>query len=91
MLIKHPTSQIVYEPKVKYHVDNKVPPRTSDSFLGWVSPLLHTKEPELVDKIGLDAAIYPRFILMCRSLFSTHSPCSPLGPSRITELFRTSW
>ena len=70
MLIERPTPQIVYEPKVKYHVDNKVPPRASDSFLGWVSPLLHTKEPELVDKIGLDAAIYLRFVRMCRWLFS---------------------
>ncbi|KAI0758495.1 DUF221-domain-containing protein [Trametes elegans] len=69
--ILRPNNKIVYEPKVKYHVGNKVPPRASDSFLGWVSPLLHTKEPELIDKIGLDAAIYLRFLRMCRWLFTT--------------------
>lgn len=34
-----------------------------------MSPLLHTKEPELIEKIGLDAAIYLRFIRLCRWLF----------------------
>lgn len=42
----------------------------SDSLLGWLPPLLHTKEPELVDKIGLDAAIYLRFLRMFRLLFT---------------------
>lgn len=67
--VLRPRNKIVYEPKVKYHVGDKVPPRASDSFLGWVSPLLHTKEPELVDKIGLDAAIFLRFNRLCRWLF----------------------
>ena len=90
MLIKRPAPQIVYEPKVKYHVDNKVPPRTSDSFLGWVSPLLHTKEPELVDKIGLDAAIYLRFVRMCRWLFSAIAAltCAVLIPVNVVYNLR---
>jgi calcium permeable stress-gated cation channel len=37
---------------------------------GWVSPLMHTKEPELVDKIGLDAATFLRFLRMMRWLFT---------------------
>lgn len=37
---------------------------------GWVSPLLHTKEPELVDKLGLDAATFLRFLRMMRWLFT---------------------
>lgn len=63
-------AQIVYEPKVKYHVGDKQPPRISDSLLGWLPPVLHTKEPELVDKIGLDAAIYLRFLRMLRWMFT---------------------
>lgn len=62
--------QIIYEPKVKYHVGDKRPPRISDSIFGWVSPLIHTKEPALVDKIGLDAAVFLRFLRMMRWLFS---------------------
>lgn len=62
--------QIIYEPKVKYHVGDKRPPRISDSIFGWVSPLIHTKEPVLVDKIGLDAAVFLRFLRMMRWLFT---------------------
>lgn len=62
--------QIIYEPKVKYHVGDKEPPRISKSRFGWVSPLLHTKEPELVDKLGLDAATFLRFLHMMRWLFT---------------------
>ena len=90
MLIERPTLQIIYEPKVKYHVDNKVPPRASDSFLGWVSPLLHMKELELVDKIGLDAAIYLRFVRMCRWLFSAIAAltCAVLIPVNVVYNLR---
>ncbi|KAI8968836.1 DUF221-domain-containing protein [Trametes punicea] len=83
--ILRPKNKIVYEPKLKYHVGNKVPPRPSDSFLGWVSPLLHTKEPELVDKIGLDAAIFLRFLRMCRWLFTAIAllTCAVLIPVNV--------
>lgn len=78
--------QIIYEPKVKYHVGNKPPPRISDSIFGWVSPLLHTKEPELVDKIGLDAAMFCRFLRMMRWLFTAiaFTTCAVLLPVNIT-------
>ncbi|OSC96334.1 DUF221-domain-containing protein, partial [Trametes coccinea BRFM310] len=83
--ILRPKNKIVYEPKIKYHVGNKVPPRPSDSFLGWVSPLLHTKEPELVDKIGLDAAIFLRFLRMCRWMFTAIAAltCAVLIPVNV--------
>ncbi|PCH35801.1 DUF221-domain-containing protein [Wolfiporia cocos MD-104 SS10] len=68
--VLRPRNKIVYEPKVKYHVGDKKPPRISDSLLGWLPPLIHTKEPELVDKIGLDAAIFLRFLRMFRMLFT---------------------
>ena len=63
-------SQIVYEPKVKYHEGDKPPPRISDSLCGWLPPLLHTKEPELLDKIGLDAVAFLRFLRLMRWLFT---------------------
>lgn len=69
---------------------NKAPPRPSDSFLGWVSPLLHTKEPELIDKIGLDAAIFLRFLRMCRWLFSAIAAltCAVLIPVNVVYNIR---
>src|ERR1700761_7977996 len=50
--------QIVYEPKVKYHVGDKSPPSVGDTFCGWLPPLMHTKEPELLQKVGLDAVAF---------------------------------
>lgn len=41
----------------------------ADGFFSWVSPLVHTKEPELVDKIGLDAVAFLRFLRLMRWLF----------------------
>nr|GAT56348.1 DUF221-domain-containing protein [Mycena chlorophos] len=68
--ILRPKNKVIYEPKVKYHVGDKRPPRIDDSILGWLPPLLHTKEPELVDKVGLDAATFLRFGRMMRWLFT---------------------
>ncbi|KAF8342679.1 uncharacterized protein EI90DRAFT_2964439 [Cantharellus anzutake] len=61
---------MVYEPKVKYYVGQKQPPRIKNGFFAWLPPLLHTKEPELLEKIGLDAVTYLRFLRMLRWLFT---------------------
>lgn len=61
---------MIYEPKVKYHVGDKAPPRISSGLFGWIPPLVNTKEAELVDKIGLDAVTFLRFLRMFRRLFS---------------------
>lgn len=68
--ILRPKNKIIYEPKVKYHEGNKAPPKISDSIFGWLPPLLYTKEPELMDKIGPDAVTYLRFHRLLRWLFS---------------------
>ena len=80
----------MYEPKVKYHVGDKKPPRISDSIFGWVSPLIHTKEPVLVEKIGLDAAVFLRFLRMMRWLFSSIAAltCAVLIPVNVSYNLR---
>ncbi|KAJ7647702.1 hypothetical protein FB45DRAFT_734225 [Roridomyces roridus] len=80
-----PRNKKIYEPKVKYHVGDKRPPRIDDSLLGWLPPLIHTKEPELVDKLGLDAAVFLRFGRMMRWLFTaiTALVCAVLLPINI--------
>jgi hypothetical protein len=55
--------------QVKYYVGDKQPPKISDGFFSWLSPLMHTKEPELLDKVGLDAVTFLRFLRMLRWLF----------------------
>ncbi|KAG6841425.1 hypothetical protein C0991_011319 [Blastosporella zonata] len=81
-----PKNKVIYEPKVKYHVGNKPPPRISDSVLGWLPPLIHTKEPELLDKIGFDAVAFLRFNRLMRWLFLSIAglACSVLIPINVT-------
>ncbi|KAF7321599.1 DUF221-domain-containing protein [Mycena kentingensis (nom. inval.)] len=77
--ILRPKNKIIYEPKVKYNTgDAKRPPRIDDSIFGWLPPLIHTKEPELVDKIGLDAAAFLRFGRLMRWLFTAIAAVSCL-------------
>ncbi|KAF8806572.1 DUF221-domain-containing protein [Phlegmacium glaucopus] len=68
--ILRPKNKVIYEPKVKYHQGNKPPPRITDSVFGWLPPLVFTKEPELLDKIGLDAVAFLRFLRLLRWLFT---------------------
>jgi hypothetical protein len=80
-----PQNKIIYEPKVKYHEGDKPPPRISDSIFGWLPPLFNTKEPELLDKIGLDAVTFLRFLRLMRWLFAgvTILTCGILLPINI--------
>jgi hypothetical protein len=52
---------------MKYH--HKQPPWKSSGVLGWVSTIFRTKEHEIIDKIGLDAATFLRFVRMMRTIF----------------------
>ena len=61
--------QMVYQPKVKYHVGDKQPPQISSGYFSWIPPLIHSKEPYLLDKIGLDAVVFLRFLRLLRWLF----------------------
>ncbi|KAF9451515.1 DUF221-domain-containing protein [Macrolepiota fuliginosa MF-IS2] len=83
--VLRPTNKVIYEPKVKYHVGSKPPPRISDSLCGWLPPLIRTKEPELLDKIGLDAVAFLRFLRLMRWLFTGIAAltCSILIPINI--------
>ncbi|KAJ7782689.1 hypothetical protein B0H16DRAFT_464722 [Mycena metata] len=86
-----PKNKVIYEPKVKYHVgESKRPPRISDSICGWLPPLIHTKEPELVDKIGLDAAAFLRFGRLMRWLFTgiAFLSCAVLIPINVVYNLR---
>jgi len=81
-----PRNKIVYEPKVKYHVGDKPPPQISDGFFSWLPPLIHTKEPELLDKVGLDSTTFLRFLRMMRWMFTaiTLLGCVMLIPTNVT-------
>ncbi|KAF9451505.1 DUF221-domain-containing protein [Macrolepiota fuliginosa MF-IS2] len=67
--VLRPGNKIIYQPKVKYHVGDKAPPHISSNFSGWILPLFHTKDPELVCKVGVDAVVFLRFVRLLRWLF----------------------
>lgn len=84
--ILRPRNKVIYEPKVKYHTGAQKPPAISDSPLGWVSPILHYHEADLVDKIGLDAIAFLRFLRLLRWLFTAIAAlvCATLIPVNLT-------
>ncbi|KIJ51310.1 hypothetical protein M422DRAFT_203398 [Sphaerobolus stellatus SS14] len=84
--ILRPSNKIVYQPKLKYHVGNKKPPEISNGFFAWIPPLLHSKEPYLFDKIGMDAIIFLRFMRLLRWLFLSIAflSCAVLIPINVT-------
>ncbi|KAI0035460.1 DUF221-domain-containing protein [Vararia minispora EC-137] len=88
--VLRPQNKVVYEPKVKYHEGDKAPPRISSGLFGWIGPLIHTKEPELVDKIGLDAVTFLRFLRMMRWVFTAVAfiTCAVLIPINVTVSLR---
>lgn len=82
-----PRHSVVYAPKVK-HADHKhTPPPVGRGFFAWFKPVLHTKEPQLVSCIGLDATVFLRFTKMCRNIFLFMSilGCSIMIPVNMTQ------
>lgn len=72
--------------QVKYHEGDKQPPRIDSGFFAWLPPVMHTKEPELLDKIGLDAVTFLRFLRMMRWLFVSIAAitCAVLIPINVS-------
>jgi hypothetical protein len=50
----------------KYSPDDKRPPKVSKSFFSWIVPLVSVKEAWMMDRIGMDATVYLRFLRMLR-------------------------
>jgi len=77
---------MVYQPKLKYHVGDKKPPEISNGMFAWIPPLIHSKEDYLLDKIGLDAVIFLRFLRLLRWLFAgvAFIGCAVLIPITVT-------
>ncbi|KAL3464418.1 hypothetical protein BJX64DRAFT_254961 [Aspergillus heterothallicus] len=87
-----PRHTLVYAPKVK-HADRKhAPPPVGKGFFSWLKPLVRTKEPELVDCIGLDATVFIRFTKMCRNIFIFLSiiGCGVMIPLNLTQSQNTN-
>ncbi|EAW09741.1 putative DUF221 domain protein [Aspergillus clavatus NRRL 1] len=90
-----PHHSLVYAPKVKHADRRHTPPPVGKGFFAWIRPVLRTREPQLVECIGLDATIFLRFTKMCRNIFIILSiiGCGVMIPVNITQsnaTFRSS-
>ena len=64
-----PRTNAVYAPRAK-HADSKhAPPPLDPGLFSWIHPIRNVKEQELVEKIGLDAVVFLRFLRMLRNIF----------------------
>ncbi|OQE30659.1 hypothetical protein PENFLA_c002G00153 [Penicillium flavigenum] len=82
-----PRHSLVYAPKVK-HADLKhTPPPVGKGFFAWVKPVINTREAQLIETVGLDAAIFLRFTKMCRNIFIFLSiiGCLVMIPVNVTQ------
>ncbi|KAI1339136.1 DUF221 domain protein [Xylariaceae sp. FL0016] len=66
-----PYNSVVYAPKLKHADEKHAPPPIGRGYLAWVFPLWKTSEKDLISHAGMDAAIFLRFLRMCRNIFLT--------------------
>jgi hypothetical protein len=64
-----PYNTTVYAPRLRHADEKHAPPQLGRGPFAWLTPVLKTKENVLVDKVGMDAAIFIRFTKMCRDIF----------------------
>jgi len=59
----------------------------SRGFFAWITPLMRTREDQLIEKVGLDATVFLRFTKLCRNLFLVLSVvgCGVIIPTNIVN------
>ncbi|KAL1311398.1 hypothetical protein AAFC00_001565 [Neodothiora populina] len=67
--VLRPYNNVVYAPRSKHADEKHAPPPIGKGYLDWVSPIIKTKETQLVEKIGMDATLFLKFTKMCRNIF----------------------
>lgn len=82
-----PYNTVVYAPKLKHADEKHAPPHIGKGIFAWIKPLWKTTELELVHVAGMDAAIFMRFIRMCRNMFVVLAllGCGVLVPINMTN------
>ncbi|KAH8847987.1 hypothetical protein MCOR27_009089 [Pyricularia oryzae] len=64
-----PYNTVVYAPKLKHADESRAPPPLGKGIFAWIVPLWTTDEKELIRLVGMDAALFLRFLRMCRNMF----------------------
>ncbi|KAI1078861.1 putative DUF221 domain protein [Whalleya microplaca] len=63
-----PYNGTVYAPRLKHADEKHAPPPVEKGVFAWMRPVIKTREQVLVEKIGLDGAMFLRFTKMCRNI-----------------------
>jgi hypothetical protein len=64
-----PFNATVYAPRLKHADEKHMPPPIGRSPWAWFSVVLKERENAMIEKVGMDAAIFIRFTHMCRNIF----------------------
>ncbi|KAF8939977.1 hypothetical protein EDD21DRAFT_400195 [Dissophora ornata] len=64
-----PKNGVIYARKYKSLPQDKRPPKLEDGYFSWMRPVWSCPDEVLVEKIGLDAVVFIRFVRMCRHIF----------------------
>ncbi|EAQ88310.1 hypothetical protein CHGG_04929 [Chaetomium globosum CBS 148.51] len=64
-----PYNSVVYAPKLKHADEKHAPPPLGKGVFAWVVPLWSTSELDMINLVGMDAALFIRFTRMCRNIF----------------------
>ncbi|KAH6856860.1 hypothetical protein B0I37DRAFT_306222 [Chaetomium sp. MPI-CAGE-AT-0009] len=64
-----PYNSVVYAPKLKHADEKHAPPPLGKGVFAWIAPLWSTSELDMVNLVGMDAALFMRFTRMCRNIF----------------------
>lgn len=67
--VLRPRVEWIYAPRAKHADAKHAPPLTTPGFFGWWPPIKAVSEQDLVEKIGLDAVVFLRFLKMLRNIF----------------------
>ncbi|KAG0640851.1 hypothetical protein HOY80DRAFT_1040774 [Tuber brumale] len=88
-----PYNTVVYAPKLRHADDKRAPPQISKGWFSWFRPLIKCHESDLVDKIGLDAIVFLRFLRMCRTIFFFLGliGCLVMIPVNVSCNLKNSW
>lgn len=86
-LLVRPFNTTVYAPKLRHADEKHRPPPMGKGLFAWFNPVFKYNEAEYVEKIGLDATIFLRFVRMCRDMFLVLAivGCAIILPVNITQ------
>ncbi|KAI8892568.1 hypothetical protein BC833DRAFT_611308 [Globomyces pollinis-pini] len=74
--VLRPTNKATYEPKLKYAVERKKPQPLTNTLFGWLKAIFEIEEVETIDKIGLDAVMFLRYVSLGCRFFSYMTLCA---------------